>query len=97
MSLKPDLAISMPNIRRSIGTSSVRCSQGMLRFAKKWLIASRNLPNSGWSAHDLRAVDSALPRAWASQPRPTSSSSSRKPCAIPIMLSPPDISASIIA
>jgi hypothetical protein len=32
-----------------------------------------------------------------SQPLPTSSSSSRKPCAMPIMLSPPDISASIIA
>jgi hypothetical protein len=43
--LKPDLAISMPNIRHSIGISGVRCSQGTLRSAKKWLIASLNLQN----------------------------------------------------
>ena len=84
--------------RVPIGTSAVRCSHETPHSAKKWLIASRNLQNK-WPEvrNDLRAVDSALPRAWASQPRPTSSSSSRKPCAIPIMLSPPDISASIIA
>jgi hypothetical protein len=72
MSLKPDLAIWMPNIGRSIGISAVRCSQRTPHCAKSWLSASHNLQNeSPLKRAHLRAVDRRAVVFDFVPPRPT--------------------------